>query len=109
MFISKVCSTAGILVELVGFVILASELLRTNADVVRYATSLAGKVTNATSIIGYDGPDGHLEIQGGSVGELAPAAARLAKQVAEGARMTWLGLGLTALGVLGQFIGTILG
>lgn len=110
MMVGKAIGLIGILIELAGFALLAAELLRTNRDVVAYAKSLAGNITKATTIIGYESPNGAgLEFTGGSVGELAPAASRLASQVESGARKTYAGLVLTAVGVVGQFIGALMG
>lgn len=106
---AKIIGVAGIVIELVGFVILARELLRTNRDVVVYAKSLAGAKTTAATITGYDGPDGYIEFSGGSLGGVSPAAEQLAQQVEAGAKATWLGLILTAIGVVAQLTGTLCG
>lgn len=104
---AKIISLMGIFVELLGFVVLARELIRTNRDVVSYAKSVAGIKTTAQTITGFSGPGG-IEFSGGSIGEVSPAADKLAKQVEAGAKATWIGLGLTAVGVIGQLMGTLL-
>jgi len=58
MALAKILSLAGILVELVGFAILAFELLRTNKDIASYANAIANKITTATTIIGRDSTPG---------------------------------------------------
>lgn len=113
MLWTKVLSVLGIAIELGGFYVLARELLRTNADVVAYAKMLGSETTTADTIVvsapDFPGERGSISFTGGQVGSLGPAAAKLAAQVIEGARMTWLGLGLTAAGVVFQFFGTLFG
>lgn len=105
---AAIFSASGIVVELLGFSILARELIRTNRDVVTYARLLAGTKTTAHTIIGFDGPDGHIEFSGGSLGQVSPAADQLAEKVEAGARATRWGLALTGVGVVGQLIGTMI-
>lgn len=105
---AAIFSASGIVVELIGFSILARELIRTNRDVVTYARSLAGTKTTAQTITMFSGPGGQIEFDGGSLGGVSPAADKLAKQVEAGVKATWLGLGLTGVGVVGQLIGTMM-
>jgi hypothetical protein len=103
--ISLLLPVFGGILELIGFVTLALELLRTNESFLKYTQRLSGDVPTFSSMIISDGPDGRGEFSGGTVGETAPAAQELAKEVKSGKTATYVGLGFTAFGAILQIAG----
>jgi hypothetical protein len=103
--ISLLLPVFGGIIELVGFVTLALELLRTNESFLKYTSRLSGDVTTFSSMTIWDGPGGRGELGGGTAGETAPAAQELAEEVKSGKTATYVGLGFTAFGALLQIAG----
>jgi hypothetical protein len=103
--VSLLLPVFGGIVELVGFVILALELLRTNESFLKYTRRLSGDVPTFVSMIVSDGPDGRGEFSGGTIGETAPAALELATEVNSGKIATYVGLACTAVGATLQIAG----
>ncbi|UFW82883.1 hypothetical protein BjapCC829_23120 [Bradyrhizobium barranii] len=103
--ISQLLPVLGGIVELVGFVILALELLRTNKSFLKYTGRLEGDVPTFGSLRIFDGPDGRGELSGGTIGETSPAAKELANEIRSGKHATYVGLGFTAIGAVLQIAG----
>jgi hypothetical protein len=102
----KAIAVGSILVELGGFARLARELIRTNRDILIFTKSISGEIATFSSITISDGPGGRGEIEGGTIGFLSPQAEVLRRAVESGKVWTYIGLGITFLGVVGQMIGT---
>jgi hypothetical protein len=109
MVLSSILSIAGIVLALAGFFVLARELLRTNRDILRYATRSGAEKTSAEAIVLTEGEGGGVFFQGGNMGEMGPAATDLSKAIASGKHWTWVGLVLTAVGALFQLAGATVG
>jgi hypothetical protein len=106
--ISLLLPIVGGVIELIGFVILAAELVRTNKSFLKYTERLAGDVPTFSSQIVSDGHNGRGEFSGGTIGETSPAAKDLASEIAAGKIATYVGLGFTAFGALLQIAGAAL-
>ena len=103
--ISLLLPIVGGVIELVGFVILALELLRTNKSFLKYTGRLEGDVPTFGSLSVFDGPGGRGEFNGGTIGETSPAAKELAAEIRSGKNATYVGLGFTACGAILQIAG----
>ncbi|MGY4428258.1 hypothetical protein ACVWWO_000735 [Bradyrhizobium sp. F1.13.1] len=103
--IAALLPVLGGIVELVGFVILALELLRTNKSFLKYTGRLEGDIPTFGSLSIFDGSDGRGEFSGGTLGETSPAAKELATEIRSGKKATYIGLGFTAIGAMLQVSG----
>jgi hypothetical protein len=103
--VSLLLPVFGGIVELVGFVILAFELLRTNESFLKYTGRLSVVVAPLSRMTFSEGPGGTGEVTGGTIGETAPAARELAREVNSGKVATYVGLGFTASGAILQIVG----
>ncbi|MEZ2146362.1 hypothetical protein AAE026_29300 [Bradyrhizobium sp. DN5] len=103
--VSLLLPVFGGIVEVVGFVFLAFELLRTNKSFLKYTGRISGDVPTFCSMIISDGLDGSGESSGGIIGETVPAARELATEVNSGKIATYVGLGVTAFGAMLQIAG----